>query len=181
MWTFVICWVLCVGELVTNVNSFEANHIGYDAELGQNKLNFGYGINFKFNGEVRNNLVWIVQRFNLPQELDSHFKGLKFGLNCNYTEVEKKLPNHVGYIRRLNLLKQICKQTVPMLNNMVQGAFQYQQILKKLVNSHLYHALHSLSVVEELRYKRHVKQSKTLKIYDPTLHASLQGRGTCEW
>ena len=32
MWTFVICWVLCVGELVTIVNALEVNHIGCDAE-----------------------------------------------------------------------------------------------------------------------------------------------------
>ena len=76
MWTFVICWVLCVGELVTIVNTLEVNHIGYDAELSQNQLKFGYGINFKFNGEVHNNLdrVWVVQRFNLPRELDKHFE-----------------------------------------------------------------------------------------------------------
>ena len=29
MWTFVICWVLCVGELVTIVNTLEVDHIGY--------------------------------------------------------------------------------------------------------------------------------------------------------
>ena len=160
MWTFVICWVLCVGELVTIVNALEVNHIGYDAELSQNQLKFGYGINFKFNGEVHNNLdrVWVVQRFNLPRELDKHFvKGLQFGLNCNYTGLDRILKSHPGSERRLNLLKEICKQTVPLLHNMAQGAFQYKQTLRKLITSDLYHALHGLSVVEELRYKRHAK------------------------
>ena len=160
MWTFVICWVLCVGELVTIVNALEVNHIGYDAELSQNQLKFGYGINFKFNGEVHNNLdrVWVVQRFNLPKELDKHFaKGLQFGLNCSYTGLDRILKSHPGSERRLNLLKEICKQTVPLLHNMAQGAFQYKLILRKLINSDLYHALHGFSVVEELRYKRHVK------------------------
>ena len=110
MWTFVICWVLCVGELVTIVNTLEVDHIGYDAELNQNQLKFGYGINFKFNGEVHNNLdrVWIVQRFNLPKELDTHFKGLKFGLNCNYTGLDRILKSHPGSERRLNLLREQC-------------------------------------------------------------------------
>ena len=64
-------------------------------------------------GEVHNNLdrVWIVQRFNLPRELDKHFeKGLQFGLNCNYTGLDRILKSHPGSERRLNLLKEICKQ-----------------------------------------------------------------------
>ena len=40
MWTFVICWVLWVGELVTIVNTLEVDHIGYDVELSQNQLKF---------------------------------------------------------------------------------------------------------------------------------------------
>ena len=74
--------------------------------------------------------------------------------------MDRILKSHPGSERRLNLLKEICKQTVPLLHNMAQGAFQYKQTLKKLINSDLYHALHGLSVVEELRYKRHVKVNK---------------------
>ena len=185
MWTFVICWVLCVGKLVTIVNTLEVNHIGYDAELSQNQLKFGYGINFKFNGEVHNNLdrVWVVQRFNLPRELDKHFaKGLQFGLNCNYTGLDRILKSHPGSERRLNLLKEICKQTVPLLHNMAQGAFQYKQILRKLINSDLYHALHGLSVVEELRYKRHVKiKNNSSNFDDQNSQFALQAEANVEY
>ena len=83
--------VVC-GRTGDIVNTLEVNHIGYDAELSQNQLKFGYGINFKFNGEVHNNLdrVWVVQRFNLQRELDKHFvKGLQFGLNCSYTGLDR--------------------------------------------------------------------------------------------
>ena len=62
---------LCVGELgVKIVNGFQPE-VDYLERVGKNKLNFGYGVNFKFNGEIHNNLdrVWVVQRFNLPQEL----------------------------------------------------------------------------------------------------------------
>ena len=185
MWTFVICWVLCVGELVTIVNALEVNHIGYDAELSQNQLKFGYGINFKFNGEVHNNLdrVWVVQRFNLPRELDKHFvKGLQFGLNCNYTGLDRILKSHPGSERRLNLLKEICKQTVPLLHNMAQGAFQYKQTLRKLINSDLYHALHGLSVVEELRYKRHAKpKNNSSNLNDQKSQFALQAEANVDY
>ena len=106
--------------------------------LVRTNLSLVMAYNFKFNGEVHNNLdrVWVVQRFNLPRELDKHFdKGLQFGLNCNYTGLDRILKSHPGSERRLNLLKEICKQTVPLLHNMAQGAFQYKQTLRKLITS----------------------------------------------
>ena len=48
---------LCVGDLgVIGVQPDFA--LGND--IGRNKLNFGYGVNFKYNGEIHNNLdrVW---------------------------------------------------------------------------------------------------------------------------
>ena len=50
---------LCVGDLgVIGVQPDFA--LGND--IGKNKLNFGYGVNFKYNGEIHNNLdrVWVV-------------------------------------------------------------------------------------------------------------------------
>ena len=41
---------------------------------------------------------------------------------------------------------------------MSQGALQYQEVLKKLINSDLHNALHSFSAVEHLVFKRHVKR-----------------------
>ena len=82
MWCLLYMLVtLCVGDLgVIGVQPDFA--LGND--IGRNKLNFGYGVNFKYNGEIHNNLdrVWVVQRFNLPKGLTSYFTGMKFGLNC---------------------------------------------------------------------------------------------------
>ena len=159
----VILWVLCVGEIVHCKGIKEPDYIGYDAGLGKNKLNFGYGVNFKNNGKVQNNLdrVWIVQRFNLPQELDFELKGINFGLNCTYEKYTADLKSNLAYMSKLYYIKDICKQTQLMLKSMSQGAFQYNQILKRLIKHDLYHALHSLSAVEELRFKRHVNVNNT--------------------
>ena len=148
-------WVLCVGKVVHCKDKKEPDYIGYDAGLGKNKLNFGYGVNFKNNGKVQNNLdrVWIVQRFNLPEELNYHFKGINFGLNCTYEKYSKELKNNLSHMSKLYYIKDICRQTQPMLKSMAQGAFQYNQILKNLIGSDLYNALHSWSAVEELRFK----------------------------
>ena len=82
-----------MGDLgVIIVTGFQPE-VDYLERVGKNKLNFGYGVNFKYNGEVHNNLdrVWVVQRFNLPKELDNYVKGMKFGLDCSYKNV--RLPN----------------------------------------------------------------------------------------
>ena len=50
---------------------------------------------------------------------------------------------------------------------MSQGAFQYQHVLKRLIQGDLYHALHSLSIIEELRFKRYTKTDK--HSHDPLL------------
>ena len=73
----------------------------------------------------------------------------------------------MAQLSRLNFIKEICRQTQPLLKQLSQGAFQYQHVLKILIQSDLYHALHSLSIIEELRFKRYTKSDK-LK-YDPLL------------
>ena len=160
-------WVLCVGEIVHCENDYEPDYIGYDVGLGKKKLNFGYGVNFKLNGKVHNNLdrVWIVKRFNLPQELNLQFKGLNFVLNCTYDNLTRSVKHDLGQLSRLNFMKEICRQTQPILKQLSQGAFQYQHVLKRLIQSDLYHALHSLSIIEELRFKRYTKFDK--HSYDP--------------
>ena len=160
---------LCVGELGVNFKP----EVDYLERVGKNKLNFGYGVNFKFNGEIHNNLdrVWVLQRFNLPKELDNYVKGKKIGLDCSYEHV--RIP---GYLKgrdydsdtRFNFIKELCRQTEPLFESIEKGAFQYQQILEKLVNFDIPNALHKLPVIDEIRYKRalnvsnegkHVKQA----------------------
>ena len=45
LYFMVFMWVLCVREIVHCENDFEPDYIGYNAGLGKNKLNFGYGVN----------------------------------------------------------------------------------------------------------------------------------------
>ena len=79
----------------------------------------------------------------------------------------KNVEKDLGQLSRLNFIKEICRQTQPLLKQLSQRAFQYQHVLKRLIQSDLYHALHSLSIIEELRFKRYTKTDK-LK-YDPLL------------
>ena len=163
---------LCVGELgVKIVNGFQPE-VDYLERVGKNKLNFGYGVNFKYNGEIHNNLdrVWVVQRFNLPKELHNYVEGITFGLDCSLQDIKS-----LGILqgrdfdsdKRLNFIKETCRQTEPLLQSIKRGAYHYQKVLKKLVNFDIPNALHKLPVVEEFRYKRTVKtvnQSKHVNV-----------------
>ena len=151
--------VLCVGEFnVKVVNGFQPE-VDYLERVGKNKLNFGYGVNFKYNGEIHNNLdrVWVVQRFNLPRELHNYVKGKKIGLDCSYRNV--RIP---GYEKgrdydsdnRLNFIKEMCRQTEPLFESIEKGAYHYQQILEKLIKFDIPNALHKLPVIDEIRYRR---------------------------
>ena len=102
--------------------------------------------------------MWIVQRFNLPKELNENIKGRKFGLNCTFIEYADYFKSHLGHMASLNIIKDICQQTQPLLKSISQGATQYQQILQRLIKDDLYNALHSFSAVEHLIFKRHVKR-----------------------
>ena len=147
---------LCVGYLgVIGVQPYFA--LGND--IGRNKLNFGYGVNFKYNGEIHNNLdrVWVVQRFNLPKGLTSYFTGMKFGLNCEYSNLRPQYTDKaeaIDSLSRINFIKDVCRQTRPMLAQLEKGAYFYQKTIERLVNGDIPNALHKLPVVEEIRYKR---------------------------
>ena len=130
-----LLWVLCVG-IVNIVTGLEPEV----DKLGHNKLNFGYGINFKYNGEVHNNLdrVWVVKRFNLPKKLKLSFRGLRYGLDCEYKDITERLEiqkQKDGNIpgeqsKRLSFMKELCRQTKPLLNSMSVGALKIKIYLK---------------------------------------------------
>ena len=165
-----------MGDLgVTIVTGFQPE-VDYLERVGKNKLNFGYGVNFKYNGEIHNNLdrVWVVQRFNLPKELDNYVKGMKFGLDCSYTYV--RLPNFdkgrdYDSNNRLNFMKDVCRQTKPLMETIERGAYHYQKILEKLVNHDIPNALHKLPIVGEVRYKRTISTGNVSK---HVIHDHLQ-------
>ena len=155
---------LCVGDLgVIGVQPDFA--LGND--IGRNKLNFGYGVNFKYNGEIHNNLdrVWVVQRFNLPKGLTSYFTGMKFGLNCEYSNLRPQYIDKaeaIDSLSRINFIKDVCRQTRPLLAQLEKGAYFYQNTIERLVNGDIPNALHKLPVVEEIRYKRSKKVDDNL-------------------
>ena len=115
--------ILCVGHI--GVMGVQPD-FALGSEIGRNKLNFGYGVNFKYNGEIHNDLdrVWVVQRFNLPKGLTSYFTGMKFGLDCEYSNLRPLYAEKSGTVdnlRKINFIKEVCRQTRPMLAQLEKG------------------------------------------------------------
>ena len=171
---------LCVGDLgVIGVQP----EFALGSDVGRNKLNFGYGVNFKYNGEIHNNLdrVWVVQRFNLPKGLTSYFKGMKFGLNCEYSNLKPLNDDKSVAIdshSRINFIKDVCRQTRPMLAQLEKGAFFYQKTIEKLVNGDIPNALHKLPVVEETRYRRSRQKNDKANKHEIPEHLQAGGSDT---
>ena len=162
MWClFYMLVTLCVGD--KGVYSVQPE-FALSGNIGKNKLNFGYGVNFKYNGEIHNNLdrVWVVQRFNLPKGLTSYFTGMKFGLNCEYKNLSPQSTGKtwaIDAVSRVSFIREVCRQTRPMLAQLEKGAYFYQKTIERLVNGDIPNALHKLPVVEEIRYRRSNRES----------------------
>ena len=180
MWCLLyMLMTLCVGDIgVYGVQP----EFALGSSVGRNKLNFGYGVNFKYNGEIHNNLdrVWVVQRFNLPKGLTSYFRGMKFGLDCRYKNL-RPLYNDKAWaidsLSRINFIKKVCRQTRPMLAQLEKGAYFYQRTIERLVNGDIPNALHKLPVVDEIRYKRSVRVTDTPIKHEIPEHLQVGGQG----
>ena len=55
-------------------------------EIYNNKLRFQYGVNFKYNGVLHQNLarVWIVTRFHMPKIEDFDLPQKSFLPDCDF-------------------------------------------------------------------------------------------------
>ena len=72
---------------------------------------------------------------------------------------------------RLNFMKDVCRQTKPLMETIEKGAFHYQKILEKLVNHDIPNALDKLPIVGEVRYKRTINTGNVSK---HVIHDHLQ-------
>ena len=61
-----------------------------DLKLQRNILNFGYGINYKYEGMLMHSFdrFYVVTKFMLPTIGDLKFSKLDFDYTCAYTERE---------------------------------------------------------------------------------------------
>ena len=63
---------------------YDSSAVDIIPELKRNILNFGYGVNFKYEGMLSHSFdrFYIVTKFELPKTKDLRFATFKFDLNA---------------------------------------------------------------------------------------------------
>ena len=82
----------------------------------QNKLKFGYGVNFKYNGKLYHNLdrVWAVHRLSLPsvKQLDD-LPDFPQDLNCVLPVEKHRIPLTPTVQNKKKFIQTLCLTTIP--------------------------------------------------------------------
>ena len=76
-------------------------------ELKRNILNFGYGVNFKYEGMLSHSFdrFYIVTKFELPKTQDLGFATFKFDFECSYAN--HTTTSTTNYVTLLNYCMKI--------------------------------------------------------------------------
>ena len=122
------------------------------SDLYRNQLHFGYGINYKYNGQLYHNLdrVWVVHRVVIPKAADlEKLPEFPSNLNC-HPSIRDKAPGHVYNLRSKIFITKLCLLTRPHLELLARQAKYFQNQVSRLIREDLYHALHSLHPVSHL-------------------------------
>ena len=127
------------------------------SDLYRNQLHFGYGINYKYNGQLYHNLdrVWVVHRVVILKAADlQKLPEFPSNLNC-HPSIRNKAPGHEHNLRRKTFNTKLCLLTRPHL----QYFPYFQNPVSRLIREDLYHALHSLHPVSHFEYRRLKKRA----------------------
>ena len=98
---------------------YDSSAVDIMPELKRNILNFGYGVNFKYEGMLSHSFVrfYIVTNFELPKTKDLRLAAFKFDFECSYA-------NHTSFnINYVKLLKYCMK--IMLYTQLYQRQIQY--------------------------------------------------------
>ena len=148
--------------------SFLSEPVTPTQDVLRNKLHFGYGVNYKYNGKLYHNLdrVWAVHRVTLPQASElEQLPVFPHNLDCYIDLREHAIAGSHMNLNRKQLIRQICEQTLPNFQLLRKQAEYFRHMAISLIKDELYHALHSLSPVSVIPYhttKRALPRLRTL-------------------
>ena len=80
-------------------------------ELKRNILNFGYGVNFKYEGMLSHSFdrFYIVTKFELPKTKDLRLATFRFDFECSYAN--HMTTSNTNYAKLLNYCMKIAPYT----------------------------------------------------------------------
>ena len=85
-------------------------------ELKRNILNFGYSVNFKYEGMLSHSFdrFYVVTKFQLPKIEDLHLTTVQFDSKCSYLDMGKD-KNNISPSKYLPKLLTYCEKIVPFV------------------------------------------------------------------
>ena len=80
---------------------YDSSAVDIMAGLKRNILNFGYGINFKYEGMLSHSFdqFYIVTKFELPKTKDLRLATFKFDFECSYANHTSTNTNYVKLLK----------------------------------------------------------------------------------
>ena len=86
---------------------YDSSAVDIMPELKRNILNFGYGINFQYEGMLSHSFdrFYIVTKFELPKTQNLGFATFKFDFECSYTN--HMTTSNTNYAKLLNYCMKI--------------------------------------------------------------------------
>ena len=102
-------------NLSADLFNIQLSPCAFISELKRNILNFGYGINYKYEGMLAHSFdrFYVVTKFMLPMTGDSKFSKLDFDYTCMYMKKENA-PN-TDSRKYLLELKTYCNKIKPFV------------------------------------------------------------------
>ena len=90
-------------------------------ELKRNILNFGYGVNFKYEGMLSHSFdrFYIVTKFELPKTKDLRLASFKFDFECSYANHTSTNTNYaklLKYCMKSTLYAQLYQRQIQYYN-----------------------------------------------------------------
>ena len=108
--------------LLTSV--YDSSAMDIIPELKRNILNFGYGVNFKYEGMLSLSFdrFYIVTKFELPKMKDLRLTTFKFYFECSYLAANSSGTNthyikHLKYCMKIALYAQLYQRQIQYYNH----------------------------------------------------------------
>ena len=88
-------------------------------ELKKNVLNFGYGVNFKYEGMLAHSFdrFYVVTKFEMPKIKDLKLTTFSFNLTCNYLNISRSyMQRYIKHYKRIAPYVKFYRQQIEYYN-----------------------------------------------------------------
>ena len=135
-------------------------------ELFLNRLNISYGINYKYNGQLNQNIdrVWVVTKIKIPKYEEIKFPNISFDPECKFLD---SLNNGNTY-SHVESIKQLCRDSAPLINLFWYKENYKQGLIQQLLNEDLTLVFKGI----RQKYRRSTIHSRVPKSNESFVHTS---------